>query len=223
MTDVADEFYELAKDICSKTIPNYILLDKTRLRYHDSTLQDVVDSWVNCRIPGFAKQMREFIETKVRPKYPPQADSCLRHVDGHFVAEMTREARRIPRREDWTEAPHRYFTLDKLGFGFVCDKFLERLRETLWIRETPKEKDLRSDWAQQTDMTTTQAFLWDYAHAPYEEIPRWTQAERDEKAAHERAKKEWAERRQREEEEKEAKKKLSGGGGFRSAYRVSFF
>ena len=211
MTDVADEFYELAKDICSKTIPNYILLDKTRLRYHDSTLQDVVDSWVNCRIPGFAKQMREFIEAKVRPKDARMADWCLQSVDQRFVPDLTAAARKIPRREDWTDAPHRYWTLDRWGLGSSCNVWLAGLQGLLGIHETPEEKDLRSDEAQQTDMNTTQAFLWDYAHAPYEEIPRWTQAERDEKAAHERAKKEWAERRQREEEEEEAKKKLSGG------------
>ena len=220
------DFYELAKGIVSKTIPNYVQIDRHRVLEHDSTLQDVSNSWVGYRIPSFARQMREFVETKVRPESPQMVPVCMNWIED-FADRFTDQFQHLDRDENWNKEENlRSSGRDWDRYASDGDRLLASLTGDIGVWETDEERDKRSFRAQQQDLYDVYKTIGDVRKGPYIELERHSERAA-EKAAHERAKQEWAERRQKEkeeeEEEEEAKKKLSGGGGFRSPYRVSFF
>ena len=213
------DFYELAKGIVSKTIPNYVQIDRHRVLEHDSTLQDVSNSWVGYRIPSFARQMREFVETKVRPESPQMVPVCMRWIED-FADRFTDQFQHLDRDKYWNKEENlRSSGADWYRYASDGDMLIAGLAGDIGVWETDEELDKRSFRAQQQDLYDVYKTIGDVRKGPYIELERHSERA-TEKAAHERAKQEWAERRQREEEEEEAKKKLSGGGGgFRSTYR----
>ena len=225
MTAVA-EFVEMYQEILSKTIPNYIGLDRFRLVQHDVKLEELVPIWEN-RIRGFASRMRDFIEKKVRPVSPQMVELLLRQVD-YFVDEYNDTIRRIPDsfwwdiettlHPSWTGADREERVHEELlshyvpfDFSATAQGLIQDLRRSVGMPDP--NAGFEVGIAPGNSLKEVRTFIGDYTKA----------AEIDEDIERE------AERQQRKKaRDEEAKKRLSGG--FRSAYRqarrpyrVSFF
>ena len=212
---VLRDFYDFASNICLKTIPNYLMLDKTRLAAHDVSIKDVTDSWLNYRIPQFSRQMTEFVETKIRPEFPEVADLCLEVIQQGFVRNYSIDARSIRFKKDWTDSDKIMTTLgDEMTFVVSGSGFLGSLERRLGLR-LPYRSLSETKEAEEKDWSSAKAMIGDYGRPNNYDSEAVVEEERRQR------------KKAKEEEEEEAKKKLSGGfRPYRQAmrpYRVSFF